>query len=168
MPVAGVATASSLRFPGVQPGTDLVLSPTRTGEREDIVLHSADVPASWIFDLDLGGLRAVPDRGGAIDLVDASGRRVGRIPAGQAYDSAIDRVSGEPATTHKVSYRLATVGGHTELTVSLDTAWLHDPARRFPVTVDPTVNSDAVTTYAEQGSDWVGDHSNDIVIKVGA
>ncbi|MEI8413113.1 MULTISPECIES: LamG-like jellyroll fold domain-containing protein [unclassified Kribbella] len=55
------------------------------------------------------------------------------------------------ATSDAVSYELVTVDGRQALKVTADSAWLDDPARVFPVRIDPTVDipTDRLTpTYA--------------------
>src|SRR2546430_3977135 len=50
-----------------------------------------------------------------------------------------------------------------------DAAWLRDPGRVFPVTVDPTLSDTAYasgSTYAQSGSSNV-DHSRDPLLKAG-
>jgi RHS repeat-associated protein len=174
--VAGVVSGSSVGFAGVLPGTDLNLLATATGQREELVLHNADAGASWSFDLNLTGLTASVLSSGAVALVDPSGKTAATIPAGHAFDSKINRVSGEPATTHAVRYELQNTGGHTTLRVTLDATWLHDPARVFPVTVDSVTNatldnvtnSEGWTTYAMRGDGFTGDRSGESVIDVGS
>jgi RHS repeat-associated protein len=166
--VAGVASGSTVSFPGLLPGTDLKLLAMPTGQKEELVLHDADAPSSWSFDLNLAGLTAAKLPSGAIGLSDHAGKPVLTIPAGYAYDSAVDRVTGEPATTHSVSYELVRTGGHTRLNVTLDPAWLRDPARVFPVTVDPSYGNHGLTTYAATGDGYTGDRSGENVIKIGS
>ncbi|MFF3911464.1 LamG-like jellyroll fold domain-containing protein [Streptomyces sp. NPDC001848] len=164
---ASQVSGSSVTYPHVQPGTDLVLRPTAVGMKESIVLHTARAANSWTFPLDLKGLTPVLAKDGSIELRDASDKRVGEIPPAYAYDSKVDPKSGERATTHAVSYKLTRQQGRTALVVTLDPAWLHAAGRVFPVTVDPSYdNAQATTTYAE--SQNPGDHSMEAVIKIGS
>lgn len=171
--IAGAASVrpqtdgSRITYPDVLPGTDLVAWPTATGVKESLVLRDATAPTTWIYPLDLTGLRPVLAADGSVDLLDAAGKTAAMIPAAYAYDSKINPRSGEPATTHAVTYKLVTLNGKPALVVSLDPSWLHDPARVFPVTVDPsTLNASVVSTYAESGNP--GDHSMEETMKVGS
>ncbi|MFI1175166.1 LamG-like jellyroll fold domain-containing protein [Streptomyces melanogenes] len=166
-PVTGTAHGSRVTYANVLPGTDLELAPTATGLKEAIVLHSAKAQNTWTFPLDLKGLTASQAKDGSIDLVDASGKTVERIPSAYAYDAKVDPRSGDPATTHSVTYQLVRQGAKTALKVTLDPRWLHDSARVFPVTVDPTVTDGWTTTYAESGIP-AGDHSSEQTVKVGS
>ena len=164
--VTGTSTGSAVTYGQVLPDTDLRLTPTPAGVKEDVVLRSAAAASSWTFPLTLRGLTAASAADGAIGLVDGAGKTVGTIPAGYAYDSTVDPTSGEHSGTRSVGYRLVTEPGRTDLVMSLDAAWLHDPKRTFPVTVDPTFRWDVLTTYAETGNN--GDHSMEQFIKIGS
>ncbi|MFF8592679.1 LamG-like jellyroll fold domain-containing protein [Streptomyces sp. NPDC015220] len=166
-PVKGAAHGSTVTYGSVLDATDLKLSPTATGVKESVVLHSADAANSWTFPLTLKGLTPVQrKKNGWTDLRDASGRTVERIPPAYAYDSKVDRRSGEPTTTHDVTTELVHAEDGYALKVTLDSGWLHDSRRVFPVTVDPTVADGWTTTYAESGAP--GDHSYEQTIKVGS
>ncbi|MFB9831444.1 LamG-like jellyroll fold domain-containing protein [Actinoallomurus acaciae] len=168
--VAPQVSGSTATYPGLLPGTDLTAQVTAMGVKESLVLHQSNAANSWVFPLDLKGVKAVAQADGSISLVGAGGKTAGRIPAPYAYDAKVDRRSGEPAMTHAVGYRLTSVGGRTALVMTLDATWLHDPHRVFPVTVDPTFSSTdgawAATTYAESGLS--GDHSTEPRINIGS
>ncbi|MFI1167099.1 LamG-like jellyroll fold domain-containing protein [Streptomyces sp. NPDC020801] len=167
-PVKGTADGSTVTYRQVLDGTDLKLAPTATGVKESVVLHSADAGNSWTFPLSLKGLTPVQHRNGWIDLRNGAGRTVERIPPAYAYDSKVNRRSGDPATTHDVTSELVRAKDGYALKVTLDSRWLHDSHRVFPVTVDPTVDDGWVTTYAESGSGNNVDHSYEQTIKVGS
>ncbi|WP_099343683.1 MULTISPECIES: ricin-type beta-trefoil lectin domain protein [unclassified Actinoplanes] len=157
---AGTGTASTVTYVGALADTDLRLSATNTGAKESLVLRTANAAASWDFALDLHGLSAAMTAQGEIVLRNTAGKDLLTVPAGYAWDSAPAPPGG--ATTHAVTYRLS---GST-LHMSLDPAWLHDPTRVFPVTVDPTFNGRPYTTYVESNSP-PADHSDDTLMKVG-
>lgn len=170
--VTGTVAGSEVTYTAALPQTDLVLSPSATGVKESVVLHSAQAANSWTFPLSPHGLTPVQVKDGSIELRDAAGKVAVRIPRAYAYDSKVDRRSGDPTTTYAVTYRLIHDGSGTALRVTLDPSWLHDPARVFPVTVDPTLVTPPeivdgwTTTYAESGND--GDHSFEQTVKVGS
>ncbi|HEX7661183.1 MAG TPA: LamG-like jellyroll fold domain-containing protein, partial [Pseudonocardiaceae bacterium] len=164
--VTGTASGSTVTYPAVLPQTDLELAPLPTGMKESLVLHSSDAGSSWVFPLRLTGLTPVLASDGAVELKDSTGATVERIPRAFAYDSKVDPTSGEPATTYAVTYALTTVDGGPALKMTLDQAWLRDPARVFPVTVDPSFYDLPTSTYAETTAP--GDHSMDLTFKVGS
>ncbi|MCE7010193.1 DUF6531 domain-containing protein [Kibdelosporangium philippinense] len=128
---AAQVTGSTITYPGAADKTDLRIDVLPGGIKETLVLASPDAPHSWVFPLRLNGLTArIVD--GAVALIGAEGRERARIPAGFMVDSA-----GTPAASNGVRYEL--IDGGTALRMSADSAWLRDPARVYPVNVDPTV-----------------------------
>ncbi|HEV2886076.1 MAG TPA: DNRLRE domain-containing protein, partial [Jatrophihabitans sp.] len=125
-PVARVERGTA-RYAGFTRDADLELAVSAAGVKETIVLHSATAPASFSFPFNLKGITATLDHD-QISLTDAQGTVRGVIPAGFMTDAA-----GVSSTA--VRYGLSS----NVLTVSIDRAWLADPARRFPVSVDPSV-----------------------------
>ena len=136
--VDAVVTDSVATYPAVLPGTDLQLEPTSTGVKETIVLNAPPAVNSWVFPLTLDGVTATMSKSGSIDLLDATGTAVGMIPAGFMQDSKFDRDRGEMTTSQGVTYELITVDGGPALRVTADRAWLDDPARVYPVRIDPS------------------------------
>ncbi|WP_427885160.1 putative adhesin [Kribbella sp. GL6] len=146
--VAGVASGTdTVRYAAFARGADLELTAQPGGIKETVVLRSKSSARSYVFPLYLQGLTARQDTGG-IALVDAQGNQKARIPAGFMVD-------GASATSSGVSYRLTDVAGRQALEVTLDGQWLDDPARVYPVRVDPTVTearSSQGVTVRDSGS----------------
>ncbi|MFG2183231.1 LamG-like jellyroll fold domain-containing protein [Streptomyces abikoensis] len=160
-------SGSTAHYRDVLPDTDLELRSGRIGLKEALVLRSAKAGNEWTFPLDTQGLRPDLAEDGSVRLLDGSGKASVVIPPAYAYDSRVDRVSGDRATTHAVTYRLVESGGRTALRMALDASWLRAKERVFPVVVDPSVNNEnAITTYAESGEP--GDHSMELTMKVGS
>lgn len=128
----GVATgADTVRYAEVGRAADLELTAQPGGVKETVVLKSRSSARSFEFPLYLQGLKAETD-GREISLVDAQGNKKAAIPAG----FMVDAVS---ATSSGVTYSLVDAGGRQALKVDLDSRWLDDSARVYPVRVDPTV-----------------------------
>ncbi|WP_156301918.1 DUF6531 domain-containing protein, partial [Streptomyces sp. e14] len=137
--VPGRADGARVGYEQVLPETDLWLDSRAGGVKETLVLKSATAPASFLFPLRLKGLTAEAD-GGAITLTDARGHTRAVIPAGFMEDAA-------QAVSHDVSYELVRQpGGGQALKVTADPKWLADPARSFPVRIDPSVDTTAAAT----------------------
>ncbi|MFC3502244.1 LamG-like jellyroll fold domain-containing protein [Micromonospora krabiensis] len=133
---AGRVEGRTVTYPGVRPEMDLRLEPRAGGVKETLVLHSAKAPTTYLFPLRLRDLTAkLVD--GQVVLTAQDGRQLGVIPPGYMMDSG----SGDtgPATSTGVTYEIVTTGGQPALKMTLDRAWLADPARTYPVEVDPTV-----------------------------
>src|SRR5205085_2991656 len=111
------------------------------GVRDTLVLKSANAPTSFTFPLSLQGLTARINEAGGIDYLDAYGKLVASSPHGHMKDSLPD-VTGEGARSQGVTYTLVSVDGKPAIRLDLDAAWVHDPARNFPIQVDPATYTD--------------------------
>ncbi|MGM1061297.1 LamG-like jellyroll fold domain-containing protein [Saccharothrix sp. Mg75] len=149
-------------YDDIRPGVDLEVEATAGGIKENLVLASADAPTEWSFPLRLDGVTASLDNG-AVQLKDASGVVRAVIPPGFMEDSAVDPRSGEGVRSWGVTYRL----DGDVLRVGLDRSWLADPARVFPVKVDPSVvdRSTDGTTFVQ--APYHNDYSGDPNFSVG-
>lgn len=160
--VRGEVDGDKITYRGVQQQVDLRLTATRTGVKEDLVLASASAPASFSFTLTTDRLQPKLTDGGDVQLVDGD-RVVAVLPAGFMDDAAGVR-------SRDVRYALEKAGDRSwTLRMDLDRAWLYDPKRVFPVTVDPTVgtfNTSADDTYVQPGSP--SGHSGDVNLIAGS
>jgi RHS repeat-associated protein len=124
----------------VQPGVDLVLDARRTGfENDFIVKQRPAVAPVWRIPLRTKGLtpRALAD--GSIQFVDAKNVVRSTIPVGFMWDSVTDQTTGDPLHKAAVKVTVEQVSaGKATLVIAPDAKWFLDPARVFPVTVDPT------------------------------
>ncbi|MFD7290896.1 LamG-like jellyroll fold domain-containing protein [Streptomyces sp. NPDC059863] len=135
------AADSRVSYREVLPETDLWLDSRAGGVKETLVLRSTDAPTTFDFPLALTGLTAKPGTAGSggegsVVLADDQGRTKAVIPAGFMEDA-------NGAVSHAVRYELIARDGGQALRVSADRDWLTDPARAFPVRVDPSVDTTA-------------------------
>ncbi|MWA05377.1 DNRLRE domain-containing protein [Actinomadura sp. LD22] len=153
--VQGRVQGNSITYAGVRPDADLQLTVLDGGSvKEQITLRSPNAPTEWEFPLRAENLtpRMAPD--GSVELLDKGGQVAGRIPHGFMVDSKIDPRSGDSARSEAVTYGLQQRGDTWVLKVSADPSWVQDPARVFPVVVDPTTvwnYSDTHDTYVQTG-----------------
>ncbi len=123
---------------------------TEVGLKETITLKSAPsgtADLEYVYAIDTSvGLSPTLTAGGAVEFRDAargsSQVPFVTIPPGVMFDSAVP----EPATSDALSYDLATTGTGWELTMTVSLGWLGDPARAYPVVIDPTMNYQDVAT----------------------
>lgn len=149
-------------YPAVEPGVDLVQEVTRTGFEHFLVLRdkaAADTLAGQAVDgkaelripVRAKGLtpKARPDSG--IDFVDARGSAIHTVVAPRAWDAQQIAEAGVPTNEIHPSMTFEGKGGSGkgDLVLAIDAAWLADPARQFPITIDPT------TTLAASHDTWV-------------
>jgi hypothetical protein len=138
-PVRPTVSGSTATYQNVLPNTDIELQAEADGLKETIVLHSPEAATSWVFPLRLSGLTPSIDIDGGVSLTNEAGEVVGWIPQGSMSDSRFDRESGEFTTSAAVRYELIEVDGGPALRVTADESWVRDPARVFPIRVDPTL-----------------------------
>ncbi|MFN8036450.1 MAG: DNRLRE domain-containing protein [Acidimicrobiia bacterium] len=165
--VAGSVKGSAVAFKGVRAGADLEITATPRGLKEAIVLASKSSPRRYVFPLVLKGLTPSIDAAGGVSFKDAGGLVLARVPHGSMDDST-GGGPGVGASSSGVTYSLvARPGGKTALQVDLDGAWLDDPARVYPVRVDPSlyVGSDSDDTFITSGK--VADNSASSNLQVG-
>lgn len=105
------------------------------GIKENIVLADPSAPSTYRFKLDASSdLTPTLVDDGSIAFADADEKVVLAIPAPVMFDNA-----DTPAPPDAVGYSLEPAGDGTwTLTVAADAGWLADPARSWPVTIDPS------------------------------
>ncbi|WP_169454351.1 LamG-like jellyroll fold domain-containing protein [Catelliglobosispora koreensis] len=133
----GVQAGSAVTYRDVQPGIDVELVALSSGIKETLVLKRRVPGNSWVFPLRLKGLTAKVDVDGSIALIGTDGKPVAAIPRGYMQDSKV-AADGEFTTSNGVTYELITVDGQQALKITADKKWLDDPARVYPVEIDPT------------------------------
>ncbi|NOL39347.1 hypothetical protein HPO96_03720 [Kribbella sandramycini] len=155
----------------VQPGVDLTVDARRNGFETDFVVKTRPRTAPvWRFPLRTKGLTARTAKDGSIEFVDAKHAVRSRIPVSLMWDSATDPATGDPInkTVVKVTVEQAARGKAT-LVIAPDAEWFMDPARVFPITVDPTYVSGTLKstfdTWVQSGV--TTDQSDAVDLRVG-
>ncbi|RAO32235.1 hypothetical protein PSN13_03927 [Micromonospora saelicesensis] len=147
------AKGTRVTYPGALGGADLVYEVTPSAIKEQIVLAAAPSgPATYTFTLDTDSVRAVPEADGSLSFfaTDRQGPALFTMPRPYMYDSADDQASvvGK-AMSYQVSQRVSQQDGRTVVTVTADDAWLRDPARKYPVVIDPTIKVQPTLNQAQ-------------------
>lgn len=129
-------TGSKATRAGVMSGVDLETMATSRGVKQDIVLSRPPGRSTWRYRLDLEGVSAREADDG-VEFVDGEGEVVATAPDGWAFDSTPGLAV--PSSRTKVTVDVAARRGDAPpmLEVSVDSAWLSDEARVYPVVVDP-------------------------------
>ncbi|MPZ29100.1 MAG: DNRLRE domain-containing protein, partial [Micromonosporaceae bacterium] len=154
-PVAPEADGDAVTFPDAfGAGADLRYEVAGGLLKEEIVLAGPPASGRFAFTLELDGLaaRELPD--GSIGLYPAPGDTDGEpllvLPPPFMFDSAVD--PGSPygsGWSPAVTQRLVRDGDRLQVVIEPDRQWLADPAREFPVTVDPTIKIQPTPTEAQ-------------------
>lgn len=151
-PVQGEPAGASMKYAAIAPHTDLEVTSLPSGVKEDIILNSPRAPRSFVFPLNLQGLTARLTRAGDVVFEDAAGKVRAVMPKGWMKDAAADSPGETPALSEGVRYEL--LEGNSAVRVTLvDEAWLDDPSRVYPVTVDPTVHTVSHGTFTDDIGD---------------
>lgn len=113
------------------------------GLKEEIVLADPSQPSTYRFELDLAaGLTPELASDGSIEIRHENDDLFATIPAPVIADSG----GAREGVTDPVDYALEADGtGGWTLSAKADPAWLSDPGREWPVTLDPGVDVNAVT-----------------------
>jgi RHS repeat-associated protein len=176
---APVLSGDTATYSEVLPGIDLKVQVTRTGFEQFIVVKNrAAVARATNLNLPVTSPSAatyVRDAGGNVTLRDKAGRAVAVAAAPEMWDAATVPDKGGPSRRVRlgtsVAKRAAKSGlaAGVDVTLRPDTSWLNDPARVFPVTLDPTVSpvSDVSDTYVMTGDTVDRSGANDLELGAG-
>ncbi|MBW3669387.1 MAG: hypothetical protein KY443_09275, partial [Actinobacteria bacterium] len=163
-----VPAGPKVTYGGILPHVDLRLTTTNQGVKEELVLASPAAADRFVFPLALDGLTASVNEAGEVVYRDADGRERAVTPNGFMEDADVDPHTDSGAVSHDVRYAVIPWEGGQALEVTVDRAWLDDPARVYPVVVDPTYWLS--TTWSDDTyvmSNYVRDNSWDAELKVG-
>ncbi|MFY1651162.1 LamG-like jellyroll fold domain-containing protein [Solwaraspora sp. WMMB762] len=160
--VVAETDGNTATYRDILPDTDLELITFDAGLKETLVLHSPQAPSTWTFPLDLTGLTPRLTAEGWVELVDADGDARVWFPRGFMEDSNVDPHSGAPAQSPDVDFELVDQpGGGQALKVTADRAWLDDPARVYPVRVDPTATTGTTGDVYVDSDNQTTNHNGD-------
>lgn len=126
--IAPMVAGNKAQYKGLWSKTDVDLVKFPEGVKETLILADASAPSSYVWDLEeIAGVVPTLSADGGLDYVETlTGSIVGRIPAPTVHDAA--GVEGAATLTYSAG----------AVTIAVDPAWLADPARVWPVTLDPT------------------------------
>ncbi|TMR97188.1 DNRLRE domain-containing protein [Nonomuraea basaltis] len=148
------------------PGADVVVTVLPTGFRHDVVLRAK--PSEPLE------LR-IPVQTQGVDLSESSdGRLLLTSTAGQVVASAAQPVMWDASGRGKprgdaikpIDTTVETQNGTKVLVLKPDAAFLSDPKRVYPVTVDPTITLPQVVTDTDVATSWAS-HPGDPMIIAG-
>ena len=139
------SAGDSVAATGVFAQTDLEYKLVAGGVKETLVLRSPSAPGSFVWTispLDKADLRPVeqPD-GSLLFFADGVAGPLFGIDAPVVADSRADGSLNPDEQGKATLVARPQPDGSVEVTLTVDPAWLADPARVFPVYVDPTYNA---------------------------
>jgi hypothetical protein len=124
---------------------DVRVSATNGGFNLHVVLDQAPTTAPvYRLPVTAQGVRLVATEGGGFAANDSSGKTAFRIAPPVAWDHTQDHLEAGPEETVPVQTTITEdTAGHQVLELRPSMEWLSDPARVYPVTVDPDVYLDS-------------------------
>ena len=147
---------SAATFTDVAKADSVTYEATALGLKESIVLSerpTESLPLEYVYSVDAStGLEPIQELQGEIAFVDPRGKVAITIPAGLMFDSS----AGVGAVSHDVSFDLSRETDGWTLVVRPSMDWLMDPARVFPVTVDPSLTNEAPSQDC-----WIAEEESD-------
>jgi hypothetical protein len=161
------ASGSDVYYSDVAHDTDLHYTVTASGLKESISLQSADAPSSFTYFVTHTGYELRQDDSGQWGFY-APGADKPKLVLSSilVYDASLD-VSNDHAYCPDAQMTVKPGVGGSHITYSVPKSWLTDPARVFPVQVDPTLNAPGLadtfiaknsptTSYGSSSLLWVG------------
>lgn len=133
---------STLTYPGVWDGADVVYKVTAEGVKEYLVLSKPPAAdASFAFTVKTGGVSAKQNTDGSIVFAaDGSEAPTFTIPKPFMIDATDDPASPYGKRySEAVTQTLSGQGAEATITLKPDAAWLAAPERKWPVVIDPTI-----------------------------
>lgn len=122
-----------IAYSGIYDNTDIVYEVKNGILKEYIVLKSASSPNEFKFSFNTEGYLVSYSDKGTVEFYDKAGKLAFELGSLFAVDSA-------NKYTEEVTYSLGvTVDNKTEITVSLSEDYLSDPARVYPLLIDPSI-----------------------------
>jgi pimeloyl-ACP methyl ester carboxylesterase len=148
---------STATYPDVAPGADLTYEARNDGVKETVYLASAGSPATYRFALALGGLSMHRDFATGQWGLFKTGETTSTLSmAPLVVADSSGGAAGDPAVCTSATTDVVTDGNTAYVTYTVPRSWLTDPARVFPVRVDPTLTltsfSDTYVSTVDQAS----------------
>lgn len=129
---SGVPDGEKMKYENIYPSVDMAYSVLSNGVKEDIILKDSSAQSSFVFEVISQGLTPKLNENGTISFLDKRNKEIFQAAKPFAYDS------NENYTDNIIS-NLSQKEGRWFLEVTLDSTWLKDQARAYPVILDPTV-----------------------------
>lgn len=143
-----------LTYRDVSGSADLEYRVEPGGVKESLVLDAApERRTSWTWRIEAGTLTPSVGESDSVIFTDQAGADVLMIPTPIAFDSSgVDGQSADAEVALRVGLWRAS-DGSWRYSLRADRAWLHDPARVYPVRIDPTFSAPKLAaSYKSDGT----------------
>lgn len=148
-----VALGDTDDFPLAMTDTQLKYQASAHALKDTLVLSSRNAPSTFTFFVSLKNLSLYSSPSGGYSFVDDKGKLAGWIDPLQVYDSATDAAGNPTSLCTGAKMTAVAVPGGAYITYTVPRAWLDDPARVYPVSIDPTYAfSTSCDTFVSSGN----------------
>ncbi len=135
--------SAKIFYPNILEGVDIEYVAHSLSVKENIIVNERCDSYSYSFELKLNGMTAALNEVGDIILTETkTGEVKYTIPAPVVYD-----LNYSIAPQDKAYYTLEGKNSKYNLTVTVDSEWMNDEEREFPVVIDPTITTDYSDTH---------------------
>jgi RHS repeat-associated protein len=139
--VAAKKDKNKVTYPSVYPNTDLSYYVTNTGFKEAWILQKYTGQSTYTLSLKTKNVDVKQEKDGSLSFLDNKGNTVFAIPRPFMVDANDEQSFG-------ARYELRKEKNQTFIDLKVDTAWLKDEKRAYPVVIDPSVSvQGALKTY---------------------
>lgn len=129
----GVVSGNKVKYRNVYSNTDIEYTSDNDMIKEDIILSTPDAPHTFTFDVTTRGLKIEKDaKTGLLFVKDKKDKPV-------AYFMAPFMVDANNKVSSLVTLDYQNANGKEQLVVAANADWLNDPARQYPIKIDPTL-----------------------------
>jgi RHS repeat-associated protein len=122
-------------YANVLPGVSVVIAAQADAVEESLVLRSPSAGSVFTYSVQTSAGLTVAARGGGLAILDASGRLVFTFAAPAMFDSS----KLHEGRSSAIALTASNAPDGTTVTLKADQGWLGSSARKWPVTIDPTV-----------------------------
>lgn len=142
-----VLEGNKATYPDVFPDVDLVLTATRLGFEQHLLVNerpdaaTLEALSTLEFPMATEGATVTEGEGGQLAVVDPAGTPVGNAAAPLMWDARTDPRTDEPVAVEEIGLELAAPSAPEDdatLVLTPPQEFLTDPATVYPVTIDPT------------------------------
>lgn len=154
--VAPTQLRNMLIYKGIAQDTDLIYYSVNDGIKEDIILNKYYGQNTFKFDVNVTNAIFGKNTDGSYSFYDKTSRKlIFYIPKMYMWDSR----GGKGGVDYQYSFSVNSVitpkiSGGYEMTITADHNWLANPARVYPVTIDPSIGTGVpygLDTYVQEG-----------------
>jgi hypothetical protein len=143
-PGAGVSNGNKITYKNAFKNVDVQYTVESDGLKEEIVLQTSDAPTTYSFELKLNNLNYESKPDGSIEFRFADTNRYAfSIPKPFMYEAGdLHEISDQ------VTQTIRKVGNQVYLDLTADANWIKEAGRKFPVTIDPPIETDPIDEQA--------------------